>query len=432
MSDFKNGTKLKLTNGDTITVKEKLGEGGQGTVYKVAYDGGEYALKWYLPGYLKGLKPNYKRFYKNLEDNVAMGSPSPAFLWQTAIAVTGKKSEGFGYIMGLRPPQYEEFTKFIKAKVRFSSTEAVIVAALNVVEAFQALHRKGLSYQDLSPGNFFINKDNGDVLVCDNDNAAPNGENLGVAGTPGYMAPEVVLGKSTPNTDTDLFSLSVILFELFFMSHPLDGANCCKYPCLTQQVEKDLYAINPTFVMDKSGTNPPVRGVHSNLIKLWPVYPDFLHDAFSTAFGEGIKNSNKRLTERDWQKILHNLLGNSVPCPRCGELNFADKATGGVLTCDCGKQYRVPIKAKVNGFEIYAAPDRKITEYHVGKNGDKSFSAFMESKKNPGVFGLRNDTDKTWYVEYPGNPVKDYEPGKVVTMIPGTVITSGNIKIILE
>ena len=35
MSDFKSGTKIKLTNGDEITVKSKLGEGGQGAVYKV-------------------------------------------------------------------------------------------------------------------------------------------------------------------------------------------------------------------------------------------------------------------------------------------------------------------------------------------------------------------------------------------------------------
>ena len=69
--------------------------------------------------------------------------------------------------MDLRPAEYEEFTKFIKARVHFSSTQAVINAAINVVEAFQALHRKGLSYQDLSPGNFFINKDTGAVLICD-------------------------------------------------------------------------------------------------------------------------------------------------------------------------------------------------------------------------------------------------------------------------
>ena len=78
------------------------------------------------------------------------------------------------------------------------------------------------------------------MLICDNDNVAPYGSNLGVGGTPGYMAPEVILGQAKPGMDTDLFSLAVILFELFFLSHPLEGANCCKHPCLTPQIERQL------------------------------------------------------------------------------------------------------------------------------------------------------------------------------------------------
>lgn len=44
MSDFKPGKRLQLTNGGMITVKSKIGEGGQGSVYKVSYNGADYAL----------------------------------------------------------------------------------------------------------------------------------------------------------------------------------------------------------------------------------------------------------------------------------------------------------------------------------------------------------------------------------------------------
>lgn len=37
------------------------------------------------------------------------------------------------------------------------------------------LHRHGYSYQDLNDGNFFINPESGDVLICDNDNVMPQG-----------------------------------------------------------------------------------------------------------------------------------------------------------------------------------------------------------------------------------------------------------------
>ncbi len=430
MEDLKVNQTLQLTNGGGVTVLSKIGEGGQGAVYKVSYSGKEYALKWYLPSYLK--KTNHKKFCKNLAANVKAGSPSPHFLWPKAIAMTGKKSKGVGYIMDLRPGNYAEFTKFIKAKEHFSSTEAVIKAAINIVDAFLALHKKGLSYQDLSPGNFFIDKNSGDVLVCDNDNVAPYGENLGVGGTPGYMAPEVILGKSKPDTNTDLFSLSVILFELFFLAHPLEGANCCKHPCLTPKIEKDLYAENPVFVFSKTdASNRPVRGTCSNLVKLWPVYPEFLHDAFDRAFGEGLKNQSKRLSENDWKRVLYRLQDNTVTCPKCYEINFADKGSNGELTCDvCGKKFPIPFKLSVNGFEIVADKKKELTEYHISHSSiPKKVAVFLESKKTPGVFGLRNDSDKIWQVTYPEKPVATYEPGKTVTLIPDAEITIGNTKV---
>lgn len=338
-----------------------------------------------MPQYIKRLKPNYKNFYRNLCYNVSTGTPSPAFLWPKAVAFTDKhNSEGFGYIMELRPAEYEEFTKFIKARIFFSGTQAVINAAINVVEAFQALHRKGLSYQDLSPGNFFVNRDTGDVLICDNDNVAPDGENLGIGGTPGYMAPEIILHATKPSTNTDLFSLAVILFELFFLSHPLEGANSCKYPCLTPEIEKKLYAECPVFVMsDKDKSNAPVRGVCSNLIKLWPVFPEFLHEAFQQAFGDGLKDDRSRFSEGDWKKVLYRLRDDSVICPVCHEINFADMAGSGVLECTvCHQKYPVPFKACVNGFKIVVGKDKAISEYHLSHGNDKiHVGSFVESKK---------------------------------------------------
>ena len=53
MDEFKKGKKLKLTNGDDIVIQKKIGEGGQGAVYAVDYNGKSYALKWYFSNYLR-------------------------------------------------------------------------------------------------------------------------------------------------------------------------------------------------------------------------------------------------------------------------------------------------------------------------------------------------------------------------------------------
>lgn len=429
MADFKSGEQIKLTSNGFITVKNKIGEGGQGSVYCVDYQGKSYALKWYLPSYLKGLKPDCAPFYENLVNNVHAGAPSPSFLWMQAIAVTGKHSNGFGYIMELRPTGYEEFTKFIKGREHFSNTQAVITAAIQVVEAFRALHKRGYSYQDLSPGNFFINKLTGDVLICDNDNVAPNNKNLGVGGTPGYMAPEVILGNSIPSTNTDLFSLAVILFELFFLSHPLEGLNCCKHPCLTQQIEKELYAIHPVFVCSKTDrSNAPVRGISTNLMNLWPTYPEYLHEAFQQAFSEtALKDGQKRPSEMDWLKVLDRLRDDAIPCPHCHEANFVSMAQGNTLCCPvCKHSSAVPVRITVNGSEIAAAKDKHLSEHQVNYGSrEKIIGTFMESKKTSGFFGLRNDSGLVWSVEYPGKPAVNYEAGKTVSLYPGTKIHIG-------
>ena len=74
---FAKGSRIPLQNGPSAEVIAKLGEGGQGTVYRVRIGGKEYALKWYHKGTLQ----NPRRFYQNLENNIRQGAPSPAFLW---------------------------------------------------------------------------------------------------------------------------------------------------------------------------------------------------------------------------------------------------------------------------------------------------------------------------------------------------------------
>ena len=96
--------------------------------------------------------------------------------------------------------------------MKFASLDVMLTAAINIVKAFRALHLAGKSYQDLNDGGFFIDTKTGDVLVCDCDNVAADGDNFGIGGMPGFMAPEVVRGIAKPDVLTDRYSLAVVLF----------------------------------------------------------------------------------------------------------------------------------------------------------------------------------------------------------------------------
>ena len=301
MSTLKNGTKIKMKYGGEATVLDEFGAGGQGTVYKVSYNGKEYALKWYHKGVFKGKE---KEFYKNLENNIQKGSPTDAFLWP--LAITDVCDGMFGYIMNIRPEGYYELTEFFvgtkkQKQIRFKSFEAIANAAINIIQGFRELHNSGYSYQDINNGNFFINPENGSVLICDNDNVSPYGVNLGILGKQRYMAPEVVQGKSDPNKQSDRFSLAVILFRLLFINHPLEG----KYstpPCMTKELERKYYGTDPIFVYDPiDSRNRPIPGTDSNLRTFWKVYPDYIKELFIEAFSKEVMLQIKPILK---QKIL--------------------------------------------------------------------------------------------------------------------------------
>ena len=331
-----------------IELLKKLGDGGQGTVYMVGYSGQEYALKWYKSSYLKDLNTRHKQgkkyFKENIEKNITKGSPNDKFLWP--VAITEEMSGSFGYIMELRPQGFFDFTDIYNTKdkggnpVLFKSFRATVESALGIVNAFGALHRKGYFYLDLNDGNFFIDTENGNVLICDNDNVTSDPKyNLG---KPGYIAPELVRGEkdAKSNALTDAHSLAVILFRLFMRHDPLMGKNYCSSVCISAEKEIELYGTKPVFIFDPAdNSNRPVLNIHSNPIKLWPVYPKYIQDAFIRTFCDGMNDPAKRLVEGEWSKLLIRLNDDILTCTCGQDVLWNDKSSS--IACRKSRSHRV-------------------------------------------------------------------------------------------
>jgi len=427
MQEFKTGYKIALEKGSDAEIIRKIGEGGQGIVYEVSMNQKRYALKWYTCK----LK-NPEEFRKNLKDNIEMGSPDEKFLWP--LFLTKEENNSFGYIMDLRPKEFSDFSDILNNKIKFSSTEVVIKSALNIVNAFRALHRKGRSYQDLNDGNFFINVNTGDVLICDNDNVTPGDQkNSGdVGGKPGYMAPEVFRGDSHPNSLTDFHSLAVILFKLFLRHDPLWGAAHEKEPCITEEREKELYGTNPVFIFDPdNNANRPVNGIHQNPIKLWPRYPDFFQDAFIQSFVKGMKNPNSRLPDNEWQKILVKLRDEASTCPFCKQdwaLNkFSQNTT---INCVCGRAYSTPLRLQVGKYSIPLFPGKKLYACHTIKDSDDYNTITGEiimNKNNPALWGIKNLSQDKWEMITSSGEHKPIDSNSVIPIGAGIAVVFKHI-----
>ena len=412
MAELKRGDKISLTSGGYVTIDRELGRGGQGIVYLVDFNGEKKALKWYLNA------PNDK-FYRNLEHNIVNGAPSDAFLWPEYI--TNKQSGSYGYVMRLRPQNYFEFGNFLLAKKTFRSYTAMLAAAMKICNGFMMLHLHGYSYQDLNDGNFFIDPNTGDVLICDNDNVVPQGEKSGIMGKARYMAPEIIAG-GVPDKYSDRFSLEVILFMLFYANHPFEGAKVVACPCMTEAFEKKFYGTEAVFIYDPSDkSNLPVRGIHQNVIRRWPAFPAKLRETFIQEFSQDkLKNPIKRMIESLWEKLISGIRDSLVRCPHCGAETFIEES----CTCmECDEIIDISKRLKLGARSVILT---KGTKVYIDNDNIPDAEVVLHPGDASKLL-LKNLSPNNWTAETPSGKIKIVEPNTFMPVNPGIKISFSNV-----
>jgi DNA-binding helix-hairpin-helix protein with protein kinase domain len=428
--DFKPGEKISLSNGNSAEIIKKLGEGGQGWVYLLDYNGKKMALKWYKDGVLK----NPAGFCANLENNIKKGPPAPNFLWPKDLV---KRGNNFGYIMDLRPDDYKDFSKILLGrevvknqiqKLRWPGISLMVNAALNITKGFRELHRYGYSYQDLNDGNFFINLDTGAVLICDNDNVSEYGQNSGIAGKARYMAPEVVVGKKMPGPETDTFSLAVVLFRLFVVDHPLEGAATLdpERPCLTDKMERYYYGEHPVFIFDDADfSNRPVQGIHQGAFMRWPCLPAYAQKQFKRAFSqEALHDPSRREAESEWLRLFIRMRGEVWKCPSCGNVYFADPASPNPCP-GCGKASVFPAYIKTRSYNVPVHGRTKLFACHTTANDTDNIDLpTAEVMVKGDEAGLKNLSDVNWTITQ-GTEQVTVEKGRGIKLVKGMKLDFG-------
>ena len=100
----------------------------------------------------------------------------------------------------------------------------VLQLGLNVCRALEHAHENGICHGDIKPTNVFLDE-RGDASLGDFGLAATPDVQVDdgpeIAGTPGYMAPEVLFGARGPRSD--LYAFGCLLFELATGRLPFEG-----------------------------------------------------------------------------------------------------------------------------------------------------------------------------------------------------------------
>lgn len=213
----------KPTLGRYEIIKE-LGHGAMGTVYlgKDPSINREVAVKTLSyadvePPQLNEVKD---QFFREAEAAGKLSHPNIVTIYDVG------EDDDMAYI-AMELLQGENLAEFC-SKGNLLPPHRVLSVGVAVAEALDYAHQQGVVHRDIKPANIIL-LENDQIKVADFGIArvmtSSTKTQTGVIfGTPNYMSPEQVAGKKVDGR-SDLFSLGVVLYEMFSGEKPFKGEN---------------------------------------------------------------------------------------------------------------------------------------------------------------------------------------------------------------
>lgn len=223
------------------TLLEPLGQGGMGVVWKARSTALDVDVAVKL---VRGTVATSEAFKR-----MAREAHAAARLSHSAVARVldfGSTSDGHPYVV-MELLRGESLAEVLDRDRKIEVIHAVSIL-LPLIEGLREAHDQGIVHRDIKPENLFVTKTSRgryqpkvlDFGIAKLDQQADSSTKLtqdgAVLGSPGYFSPEQACGQLDIDHRTDIWSISVVLYELITGRNPFHGPN---YNALLMSILKD-------------------------------------------------------------------------------------------------------------------------------------------------------------------------------------------------
>ena len=417
-------TLLVAESGQEYRVLSLISSGtGQGDIYKVSRDDGEYALKLFYAG-------EEDRMRRQILTLMKRGKACPAYVHPLDIL----SAEGrLGYVMELIPDDYlpgSVLYNGVENEGRFEELpfHVKLTVLHGLAEALSILYNADLALLDLKFDNLKIHPEDQSVKILDTDTViCSNDDGAMIEGTVGFMPPLTMKGQETPTRYNDSFALAVIIFMTLMGSHPLIGQ-------LGDQphdgdLETYLFAEDPVYIWHPTDTrNRPTPECYRTECKLMK-YPKVFLDAMEDTFVAGLYDRENRTPPDRWCEILEQVYDRSYCCMECGEEQFFDSPA---CVCDaCGLELIKPLLAVGDrSLPLFLETEISSAELWDQATVSEPF-ATVATTRYKGKLGLKVRKDPIKVI-FPDGLTVEFPEGKVAPLFMNATYEYHNKKFTLQ